>query len=251
MYGERVETLVHREVEVTTYEADLAEFRSQFSARCGRLASELADLELEIAQLLHQRRPDDAVLRARLHDAEKTAGRRHEFEDVEEDASERRPASLGRRTPEAQTLYHAIARLVHPDLGRDASEIPIRHELMVQLNWLYTRGDTQGLHEMLQHFLRGTSAMKGADTGFSAYLARAITAMDRRIEMLDARLQVLKSSEDATLRDETFGGTAAVMIDGVAIKEGDPFDRLTHELQRRIGYTQQRLDQLRRPPGPR
>ncbi len=249
IYGERVEALLSLESEVASLENDLDEFRLQFGARCGRLAMELADLELEIARLLLERRPDDPVARARLRKAEETAGRRRGLEDLEENADGRRPTSRVRRTGDARALYYQIARRIHPDLARDPADASARHEAMVHLNWLYARGDVTGLHEMLQDCMRGTTTV--ATAGLSEYFARAIAAMNRRIEVLRARQRELQESDDAMLRDEMLGVATAKDLYGEAGDGSDPFERLAAELELRVGYTRQRLEQLQRSRGSR
>ncbi len=242
-FGERVETLIHLEAEVTAYEADLAEFRAQFSTRCGRFAAELADLELDIARLFHERGPDDLVLRLRLGRAEGMPRPRHLFE-----LCQQHPATTAPRTAEAQALYHEIARLVHPDLARDPGEVPIRHEAMVRLNRSYAHSDFQGLRELLRYYVSGERIRERANDDLADYLTNTIAAMDRRIDVLRSRLEELEKSHSARIRDEMLCGASGAMLDGRRLEEGDPFERLARELQRRIGYTRQRLEQLRRPP---
>ena len=160
----------------------------------------------------------------------------------------------GRVADEAalKRAFRLLAKRVHPDLARDPAEAQARHDAMVHLNWLYARGDTQGLHEMLQDCMRAAAfSGGGAAPDLDAYLVEAIAAMNRRIEILEARLVDLGRCDDAVLRDEMLGGLSEGGVDGGAGGAGDPFERLAGEFRRRIVYTRQRLEQLRRPGGGR
>jgi hypothetical protein len=116
-YSEAAARLAELEVSVANLEAELGSFRVGFTTTCGDLAMDLADLELQVAQILLERRPEDPVLRQRVTEAEANA-RRYEdavtrWTDEDRDAA----TANGPPSPEARTVFREIARGVHPDLA--------------------------------------------------------------------------------------------------------------------------------------
>jgi hypothetical protein len=224
------------DLEVETLASELAAFSARYEQelaaafahleRRERLVRRLQALQDELARL-------DAELRSPKETPPKASGRKSRkpkrshravWEEGEDDAEAERPwtpgATLEDDAPEplspspdlaseAQTLkrlYRKLARLLHPDLARTEEERQRLHQLMIQVNLAFEKGDRTALELFLLRVDRGELL----DTAVSederrAHLEKRITALAPVRRSLLADLGRLRESSTFRLHAEWVG----------------------------------------------
>jgi len=170
----RLEALLsERQVELTTLQEEMFEFKARYAQVVGSRLAELAEVEQAIkeaeARLLREREGDAA--NAEDDDGAGGAAR----------ASEKLAVGSLRK------LFWSVAKLFHPDHAADEEEARRRHKIMVEASRAYREGDAESLSTLL------------GDEDLQFYCASPQTADDP--EDLHARLLSLKDE----LRTVEFG----------------------------------------------
>lgn len=144
----RLELLLdERQIELTTLQAEMLEFKTRYTQIIGCRLAELAEVEAAI-------RDAEARLNAGDHPfetEESGAGG-----DVQPRATETLAMGHGLRK-----LFWSVAKLFHPDHAGDEAEASRRHQIMVEASRAYREGDAESLHtllgdEDLQFYCTGT-----------------------------------------------------------------------------------------------
>ena len=172
--------LADAEEEMADFRARLEQFEARYTMDVARLYAEFDEIEAEIAEEEYKLVPDDEDIKRRAEElrrqAEESAARaaaREELRDFDP-------------TPEARKAYHALARLIHPDLALDAADKEKRHGLMAELNQAYSAGDQTKLDKLAADIHISPDIIAG--DGVGARLVRVI----RQIAQVRSRLEELK-----------------------------------------------------------
>lgn len=184
--------LAESELNLATLLADLHAFEQQYVRRTGAAYAQLDELKARIAEALAGR-SQDAQAKAEAEEARRRAQESKETSD--------RVAGLGEspfvyRSDELKALYRAVARKIHPDLGKDDADRERRTRLMAEANRAYEAGDEARLAAILAGWEDSPDSFDGAD--IAAQLARVV----KRIAQVRARLDAI-SREVASVQERT------------------------------------------------
>ena len=221
--ADRERLLAERSDEVKRTKADLEQFRITYRQQVGLLHEELDRLELELAEA------ELGILKERLGDSA----------DAEPvlPAGERVEAPPRFTTDAIRKLFRDVAKMIHPDLARDADARDRRHSLMIEANRAYALGDEEQLRAILQAWERSPEAVQGTDReAMQLRLARRIAQIDEQLEAFAADLAALKDSSLWKLK---------AMVDDEAAKGKDLIADMVRRLKRDILVGTNRLDALR------
>ncbi len=218
-------TLRERRAELARVDTELAAFNIRYRHEVGRLHDELDALEAALAEA------ELGEIDQRLKDA-----------GAEPQATPSQPPDLPPRfTSDAvRRLFRDVAKLIHPDLARDADGLDRRHALMVAANEAYAVGDAERLRAILQTWERSPDAVPGTDP---AAVRQRLTA---RIAEIDAQLTECETAL-AARRDSPLW-KLKTMVDEAAAVGKDLVADMVRRLKRDILVTTNRLDAMRSHP---
>jgi len=173
----RLESLLSgRQIELTTRQQEMHEFKARYAQVVGSRLAELGEIEQAIREA-----------EARLHDLAGNA--RGEETQGEANGDGRAHGADG--TPVGNSLrklFWSVAKLFHPDHAADETEARRRHQIMVEASRAYREGDVESLHTLL------------GDEELQFYCTRAQAADTPAVDLQD-RLLALKEE----LRTVEFG----------------------------------------------
>jgi hypothetical protein len=136
----RLESLLSaRQVELTTLQVEMHEFKVRYTQVVGSRLAELAEIEQAIRQ---------AEARLMLHDANDDAAT-EEGEGEAGDTENKRGAEKSPVGNGLRKLFWSVAKLFHPDHASDEAEAGRRHQIMVEAGRAYREGDADSLHTLL------------------------------------------------------------------------------------------------------
>jgi len=171
-----------RELELSTLQAQLEQFRSRYMSVVGRRYAELDRIEAKIAQLLALKNPDNADAR------QQAQFRREAAEESTREAGcfDNTTSNQGRFTPtgELKNLFRMIAKAMHPDLAADEADRANRSKAMTAANKAYREGDEEGLRRILANWDSSPDNVVGND--IASRLVRAIRSIHRVRQRLAA-----------------------------------------------------------------
>lgn len=225
--------LADREEEMAGLRAELEQFEVQYKTEVGRLYAELDGIEALIAEEEVKLVPDDEEIKKKAEELR----RRAEQSAADAEAAASAAATKWQPTPEAKKNYHALARVIHPDLALDAFEKERRHTLMSQLNLAYSAGDQVLLSKLAHDFKNSPDLISGDSIGDE--LVRAI----RQRFQINSRLAELRDEKRAAQQSELFLLFAKVNSELAAGR-----NLLRHMAERartHIQKSQRRLENLR------
>ena len=182
-------------------QADLAAFKARYHHEVGQLHEELDRLEAELAEA----ELGELLKRPPASPAPDAA------------PAPTRPAPLPRFTSDAvRKLFRDVAKVIHPDLARDADTRDRRHSLMIEANCAYALGDE----------------------ATRLRLVRRIAQIEEQLELVANAHAMLQESPMWQLRK---------MVDEEAAKGKDLVKDMVRRLKRDILVATNRLDALRPP----
>jgi hypothetical protein len=204
----RERTINEVRAHITSEEAEQHRVQRQISDRVGelrreveRLTAEVGRLDARLERLTFARRPlsdrelDDEEHSERAEEAAFWAGWRQQREERRNGNGyhgavlNHRPN--GNKDIMLRQLYRALARLVHPDLARDAAERARREGVMRLANAAHEAGDADQLRRLLLIWSKPEAGAYVRDLG--ALRAR-LADRDVEIGELKRQLQALKGS---------------------------------------------------------
>jgi hypothetical protein len=201
--------LAHLRSQIAASEATLAQLRAQLHSFEGRyirqvgvLYAQLDEWEFRIAELQvanESMHDTERLLReARIREALKAA-------TAEPEASSPTSPSAPRTQnpgPSLRTLFREVAKRIHPDFARDATDALLRTNLMAQANDALRRADAA----LLQRMLHGHDLPAPAAISNEQALAETLDLLRKSrddLAALASELEALSHSEMANLRDRT------------------------------------------------
>jgi len=205
-------------------QADLAAFKARYRHEVGQLHEELDQLEAELAEAergeLLKRPPAPPAPDAAPAPA--------------------RSEPLPRFTSDAvRKLFRDVAKVIHPDLARDADTRHRRHSLMIEANRAYALGDEEQLRGILEAWERSPEAIEGTDA--EATRLRLV----RRMAQIEEQLELI-AGDQAALQESPMWQLKA-MVDEEAARGKDLVKDMVRRLKRDILVATNRLDALRSP----
>lgn len=211
--------------EIARMKAGLHAFKLEYHRRVGSLHEQLEQLELDIAE-------------AELGELSKKVA--NGPSDLGEPGPGARPEPPPRFTSDAvRRLFRDVAKVVHPDLARDASARDRRHTLMVEANRAYALGDAAQLRWILEAWEKSPEAVSGSDpAAMRLRLARRVAEIEGQLDALGRELDRLTESPVWKLK---------AMVDEAASRGKDLVGETIARLQRDITVATNRLDAMRPP----
>jgi len=216
--------LDERRAELTQINGSLRVFAVDYRRRVGMLHEQLEALELAIAE-------------AELGEISKR---------VKPGAND--PAAAPGATPQPQArytsdavrkLFRDVAKIIHPDLTRDALARDRRHALMIEANRAYALGDEEQLRGILRAWENSPEAVPASDPdAMRLRLVRRITQVEEQLELLAGELAAVKDSALWKLK---------AMVDEAAAKGKDLVADTVRRLRRDIMAATNRLEAMRPP----
>lgn len=186
--------LAERESELAQLRAQLKTFEGRYLRQVGVLYAELDDLEARIAEREVALYDSDSA-RSRAEHARKRAQETHDAA-----FGEAREAEVFEPPPSLKTLFREVAKRIHPDFARDATEQKHFTLLMARANQAYNRGDTETLQRLLDDHREINASIAGEGAAAELLrITRQIQHAERDIAKLDAEQHTLLSSEIAQL----------------------------------------------------
>ena len=156
--------LIQRELDLTTFHAELHSFEREYLQVIGSRYTELERIEAQIT----------------------------EYMDYLESSRDFKPSDSLKK------LYREVAKQIHPDLATDEAEKVRRQDLMAQANEAYERGDEERLRAILQNWESSPESVKGE--GVAMELIRVI----RKISQCRSRLVKINQEIEALMKTELF-----------------------------------------------
>ncbi len=189
--------LIEQELRLSTLEAELAAFQTQYLRVVGVRYAELDDLKARIAEARAVRAPTDAAAQAEA--AKARAGADDSAADVHGRWSEE-PVTPFDPPGELKTLYRNAARRLHPDLAANDDDRTRRHEWMTKANEAYRRGDAEALAALVSKWEASPQSVSGTSgTGIASHLVRVIRQIDQVRRRLDSIAWILRERLESDL----------------------------------------------------
>jgi DnaJ-class molecular chaperone len=163
----------------------------------GVLYAELDEWEARISELRARLEPS-AAAKEQAEQAREQA--RQTYSEAHGAASE---TSDFTPSPELKSLFREVAKRIHPDLCRDASDLERRTRFMAEANRAYEAGDAEALQRILDEFQDGADAVEGE--GIGAELIRIIRQISQargRVAAIEREMAALREGEIALLKKQ-------------------------------------------------
>lgn len=225
--------VVEQELRHATLQAELTAFEAEYLRIVGARYAELDALEVQIAEIQAARAPgDDAAQSAAAHArsaAEASA-------EATRDRAEQEPLFPFEPSAELTTLYRAIARRLHPDLGFDEDDRARRHTWMTKVNEAYRHQDYAALMALQADWEASPDSVPGSGVASDLVrVIRQIAQVRRRLDRIQHEIRVLETSKLHTLymRHNARRNAGSSLIEEMA-----------ERLNKQIDAAQQRLDHL-------
>jgi septal ring factor EnvC (AmiA/AmiB activator) len=190
-------TLAERELELVDLRSQLAAFEGRYLRQVGSLYAELDEWKARISEL-HARLDPSAAANAQAREAREQA--RQAYEDSHGKSSETCDFIP---SPELKSLFREVAKRIHPDFCRDASDLERRTRFMAEANRAYEAGDAETLQRILDEYQDGAGAVKGEGIGAELIrIIRQISQARERVAAIEQELSALRQSEIALLKKQ-------------------------------------------------
>jgi hypothetical protein len=183
-------TLADRESDLVQLRARLKIFENRYFRQVGILYADLDEIEARIAE----REVDLYNSDSARHRAEESRRRAQESHDAAFD--ENHKAEEFDPPPSLKTLFRELAKRIHPDFARDATESKHFTLLMARANLAYRRGDIEILERLLEDHHEIHASIVGE--GPAAELRR----ITRQVQHAHRDIATLDSERDALLTSE-------------------------------------------------
>jgi chromosome segregation ATPase len=190
-------TLAERELELVDLRRQLSAFEGRYLRQVGALYAELDEWKARISELQARLDPS-ATAKHRAQQAREQA--RQTYEDAHGAASK---TSEFMPSPELKSLFREVAKRIHPDFCRDASDLERRTRFMAEANHAYEAGDAEALQRILDEFQDGADAVEGEGIGAELIrIIRQISQARERVSAIEAEMAALRQGEIALLKKQ-------------------------------------------------
>lgn len=229
------EEVAQRELDLATSVAELRAFERRYLRIVGVRMAELDAIELEIAELMAKREPQDPKI---VEQEAQARSRAQESAEATDQAALPGQAEEFEPSSDLKRLYRDLAKRIHPDLAIDEDERQRRTTLMADANEAYENGDNARLEQILREWEESPEGVEGE--GVAADLVRAI----RKVAQVRERLSRIES-EFERLRTADLH---LIWTKVQATRDAGPdlLEQMASELDKRILSARKVLDGLKR-----
>jgi chromosome segregation ATPase len=188
-------TLAERELELVDFRRRLGAFEGRYLRQVGALYAELDEWKARISELQARLVPSATAQEEAQQAREQARKAYSEAHGAASKTSDLTPS------PELKSLFREVAKRIHPDLCRDASDLERRTRFMAEANRAYETADAEALNRILDEFHDGADAVEGEGIGAELIrIIRQISQAVERIAAIEAEMAGLRRSEVALLR---------------------------------------------------
>jgi hypothetical protein len=227
--------LAQCELDLATERAELYAFETRYLRVVGARYAELDQIQVQIAEQLAKRQPNDQAANERAtrarEQAEESARTARAAQSPDRPADFRPPENLKR-------LYREAAKRIHPDLTTDPEARERRQHLMAEVNRAYEEGNATRLQAILKDWECSPELVVGG--GVAAELVRTI----RKIAQIKNRLNS-SIAEMAQLRQsdllELKCNVERAEVEGI-----DLLSEMASKIDRQISIQRERLENILR-----
>jgi cell division protein FtsB len=220
--------LAERESDLVQLRAQLKIFENSYFRQVGILYADLDDIEARIAEREVDLYDSDSARQR----AEESRRRAQDSHDAAFDHAP--PVEEFDPPPSLKTLFRELAKRIHPDFARDATEGKHFTLLMARANLAYRRGDIEILERLLEDHreIHASIAGEGAAAELRR-ITRQIHHAQRDIVTLDAERQTLFASEIGQMHQDA---------ETAALENRDYLAELASRLREQITDAQRRFE---------
>ena len=200
--------LIEREINLSTFEQEVATFKADYLRIVGRRYAALDDIKARIAAVRASQRPNDPSIQEEARRARETAD--DTAKQAGDDAPRGGPLPPFEPFIALKALYRSAARQMHPDLAATDVERTRRHEWMAKVNEAYKQQDEGALKSLLRTWAESPESVEG--TGIASELVRVIrqiAQVRRRIKTIETMIDEIEDGELYALytqHDAALGG---------------------------------------------
>ena len=194
--------LAQQELNLETLHAEINRFFLAYNAAVLPKVSEAKELRARIAQAIY-------ILVPRQDTQDESREARDSADQSETDYQEQFGTSEPHEpiqpeaftpSPELRSIYLALVKKAHPDLGKDDDDRRHRHDFMLRVNQAYRNGDASALQALADEWALGGDPVEGGNFGERLVrLIRQISDVRNRIVAVDSEIENVKNSEDYLL----------------------------------------------------
>lgn len=188
------EDLAQKELDLTTLQADMEDFRRRYLSIVGIKLARLDDLNAQIAELLARLDPKNEDARQEAEksrtQAQESAHATGSISKEEYDKEPFKPSEVMKQ------LYRDLAKKVHPDLAPDEQAREKRHQFMQEVNQAYAEGNEERLRSMLREWESSPDSVTGEGTGAELIrIIRQIARARNRIAEISKEMEKPKQTD--------------------------------------------------------
>ena len=195
--------LADRELDLASLRSNLIHFEQQYLDTVGRRYAVLDDLKAQIAEARARKSPQREDAREQARQARLNAEESAKAAGVS-DPGAATPGNRAEPPIQSETLkklYRKAAKLIHPDQTLNVDEKQKRHELMIELNDAYARGDEERIRTILREWQASPESVQGDGPGAELVrIIRTIAQVEKRLKAIAAELDQLRAGELSKLK---------------------------------------------------
>lgn len=226
--------LVHKELELSTLQAELHSFELQYLKIVGVKIAKLDDIIAQIAEVFAKIQGNDEVA---SNEAKQSRAQANASAESVKEAQVIQELQIDFSSSEnLKSLFREIAKRIHPDFSADENDRIRRTKLMAEVNEAYQAGDERKLRQILREWEDSPESVIGNDIG--AKLIRTIRQLaniQERISNLEVEIKLLTETSIYQLKTKVESMDKEV---NVALEE------MASSLDEQINEQQKRLDKL-------
>jgi DNA repair exonuclease SbcCD ATPase subunit len=197
--------LADRELDLASLRSDLIHFEKRYLDTVGRRYAILDDLKAQIAEARARKNPQREEARQQARQARTKAEESARSAGVTDPGAAQPDNAASPETPvqsdTLKKLYRKAAKLIHPDQTLNADEKQKRHELMVELNDAYARGDEERIRAILRNWHASPESVQGDGPGAELVrIIRTIAQVQKRLKAIAAEIEQLRAGELSKLK---------------------------------------------------
>ena len=185
--------LAGEELLLATLKAELIIFEKRYSKQVGKLFEELDELDAKIAEIYYKLHPTDFEAKENFDYVKDYAS--HPENDPTSEKEEINVSKHFKTTETLRSLYHKIAKLIHPDLAIDPLEKEMRNEWMREVNSAFEMNDEDTIKKILEDCEKIINKQKPILEFKCERLRKMILQIQLRIQSIKREFQMLRQSE--------------------------------------------------------
>lgn len=226
--------LVHKELELSTLQAELHSFELKYLKIVGVKIARLDDINAQIAEVFAkiQTNNETASNEARQSRAQANAS----AESVKEAQAIQDSQTKFSSSENLKSLFREAAKRIHPDFAVDENDRIRRTKLMAEVNEAYKAGDEKKLRQILREWEDSPESVIGNDVG--AKLIRTIRQLANIQERISNLEEVIKQFTETSIYQ------LKTKVESLNKEVNVALEEMASSLNEQINEQQKRLEKL-------